>query len=56
MNPGGHCFCQSPEREGLEQRMSINDCLTDSCFERSHQFLFGLIDFLDDCDATPLDL
>lgn len=31
MNPGGHCFCQSTEREGLEQWMSINDCLTDSC-------------------------
>lgn len=31
MNPGGHCFCQRTDRQALEQWMSINDCLTDSC-------------------------
>lgn len=47
MNPGGKCFCQSTKWEGLEQWISINDSLTDSYFECSHQFLFAssLIDF-----------
>lgn len=31
MNPGGHCFCQRTDGQALEEWMSINDCLTDSC-------------------------